>query len=55
MLVEPERTRYDVNFRVLRFPVRVHPFFWIATILLGSNALQDGGLLYLLIWVVGGA
>ena len=35
MLVEPERTRYDVNFRVLRFPVRVPPFFWIATILLG--------------------
>jgi Zn-dependent protease len=53
VLVEPERTRYDVNFRVLRFPVRVHPFFWIATILLGSSALQDGGLLYLLIWVVG--
>lgn len=50
MLVEPERTRYDVNFRVLGFPVRVHPFFWIGTLVLGSNALQEGTL-YLLIWV----
>ena len=52
MLVEPERTRYDVNFRVLRFPVRVHPLFWIFTALLGATALEQLGVLYLLIWMV---
>jgi Zn-dependent protease len=51
VLVEPERTRYDVNFRVLRFPVRVHPFFWIFTALLGASVLEDYGVLFLLVWI----
>ena len=52
MLVEPERTRYDVNFRVLGFPVRVHPLFWAGAALLGARSLdQPNGTLYLLVWV----
>jgi Zn-dependent protease len=28
-LLVPRPTRYDVNFRLLGFPVRVHPGFWV--------------------------
>ena len=51
MLAEPERTPYDLRFRVLGFPVRVHPWFWIGTVLFGSNVLQAFGLEYLAAWV----
>ena len=50
MLVEPDRTAYDLRFRFLAFPVRVHPFFWIGALLLGANTL-DLGPEYLAIWV----
>jgi Zn-dependent protease len=52
VLVEPERTPYDMRFRFLGFPVRVHPWFWIATILLNGDRLLRLGPEYLLIWVV---
>ena len=52
MLVEPERTAYDLRFRLLGFPVRVHPWFWIGSLLLGSSVLQVLGAEYLLIWIV---
>jgi Zn-dependent protease len=51
VLAEPERTQYDLHFRVLRFPVRVHPWFWIATILLNGNNLLRIGPEFLLAWV----
>jgi Zn-dependent protease len=50
VLVEPERTPYDLRFRLLRFPVRVHPLFWLGAVLLGASTLELG-LHYLLIWV----
>ncbi len=37
LLGEPPSTQADLNFRVLGFPVRVHPFFWIVVALLGMN------------------
>jgi Zn-dependent protease len=30
-------TPYDLNFSLLRIPVRVHPLFWLAALLLGMN------------------
>jgi stage IV sporulation protein FB len=54
VLAEPDRTPYDLNFRLFGFRVRIHPLFWLATVILGMNALDspDGkGVLYLLIWV----
>ncbi len=51
MLVEPERTPYDLHFRLLGFPVRVHPWFWIATVLFNASGLLRAGPEYLLIWV----
>lgn len=52
MLAEPERTAYDMQFRFLRFPVRVHPFFWLGSALLGLNIAQVLGPEYLLVWIV---
>jgi Zn-dependent protease len=55
VLAEPDRTQFDVNFRLFGFPVRVHPLFWLGAVLLGANWLNapdDNGLLYLFMWVV---
>jgi stage IV sporulation protein FB len=41
MLGMPEATQYDLKFRLLGIPVRVHPFFWIMAALLGRE--QDLG------------
>lgn len=38
MLGEPPRTEYDLNFQLFGFPVRVHPYFWLLTILLGWSS-----------------
>ena len=38
LLNEPSRTQYDLHFDVLGIPVRVHPFFWVGTLLLGLRA-----------------
>jgi Zn-dependent protease len=55
-LQEPDQTQYDVNFRLFRIPVRVHPWFWIVTLLFGFKTLQDNpgprGFFYLGMWVV---
>jgi membrane-associated protease RseP (regulator of RpoE activity) len=50
VLVEPNRTSYDLNFRLFGFPVRVHPLFWVGAVIFGADYLQLG-LVYLLIWV----
>jgi Zn-dependent protease len=52
VLVEPERSPYDVHFRALGFPVRVHPWFWIALILFNGNGLLRRGPEFLLLWGV---
>jgi stage IV sporulation protein FB len=49
-LAEPPRTQFDLNFQVLGFPVRVHPFFWLVGLLLGFNLMTDGP--SLLLWFV---
>jgi len=36
-LAEPQPTSYDLNFRLFGVPVRVHPFFWFAMLLLGTD------------------
>lgn len=51
MLAEPDRTRYDLNFRLFGFPVRVHPLFWLLSAVFGAEALETYGLVYLLAWV----
>ena len=48
---EPPRSPYDLNFRVLGIPVRVHPLFWIVVLLLGLRGGQDNEPAYVFIWV----
>lgn len=48
-------TPYDLQFRLLGFPVRVHPFFWLVIALLGTQGnIGDMSiwLIRLVIWVV---
>jgi Zn-dependent protease len=49
-LTEPESTPYDLRWRMFDTDVRVHPFFWLCSVLLGWSALQLG-VAYLLLWV----
>ena len=37
MLGMPEPTAYDLRFRFLGIPVRVHPLFWLVTAMLGLS------------------
>ena len=48
LLGEPPRTAYDLNLAVAGIPVRVHPFFWLAGLILGARS-GDGALI--LIWI----
>ena len=46
----PGPTEFDVRFRLLGIPVRVHPLFWVLAAVLGWELTKGGGTL-LLIWV----
>ena len=51
MFAEPERTGYDLNFRLFRFPVRVHPWFWLATLIFGADLFDPDRPEFLLAWI----
>lgn len=40
LLAEPGPTAYDLHFKVLGFPVRVHPLFWLLGLILGFDVEQ---------------
>ena len=42
MFAEPDRTSYDLNFRLFGFPVRVHPLFWLGGAAWGGSARTPG-------------
>ena len=45
-------TAYDLRFRLLGVPVRIHPLFWLVACLLGGPWLEGRwGAGYLLLWV----
>ncbi len=50
-IAEPPRTPFDLDFQILGFPVRIHPFFWLAAVLTGGLGGRDAAI-RLLIWVV---
>jgi stage IV sporulation protein FB len=37
LFFEPQPTPYDLHFMVGNVPVRVHPLFWVVTVLLGTS------------------
>ena len=41
LLGEPAPTQADLHFRIFGFPVRVHPLFWVVTVLLGLQGRAD--------------
>jgi stage IV sporulation protein FB len=47
LLTQPNETPYDLRFQLFGIPVRVHPFFWLLSFLMGFQASQawgeDGG------------
>ena len=47
---EPPPTRYDVHFIVAGVPVRIHPWFWGVTLLLGLG--PDGDPVRMLLWTL---
>jgi stage IV sporulation protein FB len=40
ILLEPQRTSYDLNFQLFGFPVRIHPLFWLMCLLTGFSLLR---------------
>ncbi len=50
LLMEPNATPYDLRWRMLGTDVRVHPMFWLVSLLMGSGSLHSG-IQYLLVWV----
>jgi stage IV sporulation protein FB len=52
-LAEPTETPYDLRWRMFGVRVRVHPFFWLMSVLLGWNAYSGpgGSLEFLAVWV----
>jgi stage IV sporulation protein FB len=49
-LFEPQRTQFDLNFRIFGIQVRVHPLFWLVTAILGPRP-QDG-VSKIALWIV---
>jgi membrane-associated protease RseP (regulator of RpoE activity) len=50
LLMEPNPTPYDLRWRMLGTDVRVHPMFWLVSVIMGANTLEIG-IPYLLVWV----
>lgn len=48
---EPPRTAYDVTFRCAGFPVRVHPMFWLVSVLMGASGGGEDAAVGLVAWV----
>ena len=55
MLADPGPTPFDLRFRLFGTDVRVHPFFWLITILFGWSwlleVLPGNGLIEVALWV----
>src|SRR5262249_640837 len=50
MFTDPGRSQWDLNFRLLGIPVRIHPLFWLISAVLGEAWLRIG-IEYILIWI----
>jgi stage IV sporulation protein FB len=51
LLFEPPPSPGDLHFRVFGIPVRVHPFFWLTTLLMGLNPRGGTPPAELMIWI----
>jgi stage IV sporulation protein FB len=51
VFLEPNETAYDLRWRMLGTPVRVHPMFWLVSVVLGYDGTIQLGIGYVLAWV----
>jgi Zn-dependent protease len=57
LLSDPPATPFDLRFRLFGVDVRVHPLFWLMSVILGWNltvnpVISDNGMLDLAVWVL---
>jgi Zn-dependent protease len=53
VLIEPNETPYDLRFYLFGTPVRVHPLFWLVTVILGWPGGNDRDQIsHIVLWVV---
>jgi stage IV sporulation protein FB len=50
LLLEPERTPYDLSWRMGGINVRIHPVFWLVSAIMGWSSLHFG-FEYLILWI----
>ena len=50
-LSEPNRTQFDLSWRMFGIPVRIHPMFWLVGIFLGWNVAKAWGMEYLAVFI----
>ncbi|PRP94769.1 site-2 protease family protein [Enhygromyxa salina] len=43
-LAEPQTTKFDLHFSVGKIPVRVHPMFWLISIIFGAVAVRGASI-----------
>jgi Zn-dependent protease len=48
---EPPPTGWDLNFNLFGIPVRIHPMFWLVTVILQYDLINAGLLGVLAVWV----
>jgi len=48
---EQRATPFDLRFSIFRVPVRIHPFFWLVTVFMGWDLINQG-VEVLLLWVL---
>jgi stage IV sporulation protein FB len=51
VFLEPNETAYDLRWRMFGTPVRVHPLFWLMSVVLGYDATIRKGVAFVLAWV----
>ena len=44
LLAEPQTTKLDVHFSIGKIPVRVHPVFWLISILFGALSVRNSAI-----------
>lgn len=51
-LAEPPPSPYEIHLRVAGTPVRIHPFFWLSTLILGLSGGGSTPPAELLMWII---
>ena len=52
LLGEPPSSQADLSFRLFGFPIRITPWFWLASLLLGWSSSDDGDPHVLVSWMI---